>query len=320
MIDYQFKYYRRDKDFSGLSRKVVVKSSFFEGKVQLTEIHYRYNGNIIGYENSVRDLFSHSITHIVRIGKQTTRSLEKLIQLKEKYTLKSIQKRFNNTRAVGNFIVNGTAYYRQENNYYPVSFNPATQTLSIMTRCSSKNAPDLLVKKNLQILTNLADRLWRDLNDIGEIDLDALERKVMLRQVQKRKSNPWGVFLNFALKVGAKFGVAMIAGAVGGKIDLPDDAFDFDIDVDADIDSDCQYTFDSDSDYGYNIAFGASENSDGYIPDGTISLERTISGGSDSFPHYTKDGHDYVKLGPGNYVRIDQGNTVNLRGVKYDTV
>ena len=129
------------------------------------------------------------------------------------------------------------------------------------------------------------------------------------------------------LKFAAKAGVALAAGAVGANLDIDIPDFDvgssmpdIDFDYDSDMDFDNQLTLGSDYDNGYNVSFGASENSDGYIPDGTISLERTISGDSDSFPHYTKDGHDYVKLGPGNYVRIDQGNTVNLRGVKYDTI
>lgn len=69
----------------------------------------------------------------------------------------------------------------------------------------------------------------------------------------------------------------------------------------------------------YNVSFGADENADGFIPDGKISLERTISGSTDSFPHYTKDGHDYVKVGS-SYIRVDRGQTVTINNIKYDTV
>ena len=69
----------------------------------------------------------------------------------------------------------------------------------------------------------------------------------------------------------------------------------------------------------YNVSFQASENSDGFIPDGKIELERTVSGHKDSFPHYTKDGHDYVKVGS-SYIRVDVGQTVTIGNVKYDTV
>lgn len=127
------------------------------------------------------------------------------------------------------------------------------------------------------------------------------------------------------LKVATRLGVALVAGAVGANLDI--DIPDFgivssipDMDYDFDMEFDDQMAFDTDLNNGYNISFGASENSDGYIPEGTISLERTISGGSDTFPHYTQDGHDYVKLGPGKYERIDQGITVNLKGVKYNTI
>ena len=69
----------------------------------------------------------------------------------------------------------------------------------------------------------------------------------------------------------------------------------------------------------YNVSFGANENADGYIPDGNITLERTISGSTDSFPHYTKDGHDFVKVG-GRYIQVDGGNTVTINNIKYDSV
>ncbi len=293
MTDYQYKYYRRDKDCSGLSRKVIIESSFFKGQNQLTEIIYRYNGNITGYEESVSDLFSYSITHIIRIGRQTTLSLEKIIRLKEQYSLASIQRALKNTRAVGNFVVNGTAYYKQENKYYPVTFIPSTQTLSIMTRCASKNASNALVEKDLQILTNLADRLWRDLNDIGDIDLDALERKVMLRKSSKSRSRAGSGILGFLAKLGAKVGIAMLAGAVGGKIDLPDDIFDLDFETDSDCNFDTGYDSDNsdslqDTDYS-NVSFGSNKpphaSSDGYIFQGGEKYN--------GFEVYKKQGHKY---------------------------
>ena len=104
------------------------------------------------------------------------------------------------------------------------------------------------------------------------------------------------------------------------------DIFDFDGDLlDSDLGLDLGYNSDYPSDAfphlndQYNVSFGANENADGFIPDGKISLERTISGSTDSFPHYTKDGHDYVKVGS-SYIRVDSGQTVTINNITYDTV
>lgn len=60
-------------------------------------------------------------------------------------------------------------------------------------------------------------------------------------------------------------------------------------------------------------------NSDGYIPDGKIMLERTESGNTDTFKVYNKDGGQYVYEGS-KWIRIDGSGTVTIKGVKYDKV
>ncbi len=62
-----------------------------------------------------------------------------------------------------------------------------------------------------------------------------------------------------------------------------------------------------------------NHNSDGYIPDGNITLERTESGNTDTFKVYNKDGGQYVHEG-GKWIRVDGGGTVNIKGVKYDKI
>lgn len=61
----------------------------------------------------------------------------------------------------------------------------------------------------------------------------------------------------------------------------------------------------------------SDNNSDGYIPDGKVTLERTESGNTDTFKVYNKDGGQYVYEG-GKWIRIDGSGTVNIKGVKYD--
>ena len=180
MNNLHFKYYRnkKEKDFNGLSRKVL----FTEKNESLTELYYRYNGNITAYEKYENN----TIIHSIRIGKETTESLSKLLLLKTKYTTKEIQKILGNTRALCNFLINNTAYYKQEDTYYQVLFNPNARTLSITTK-SKCNAPDSLVEKNLQIITNLADRLWRDISDIGDIEHTFSVPKNKSQENQKSK-------------------------------------------------------------------------------------------------------------------------------------
>ena len=104
------------------------------------------------------------------------------------------------------------------------------------------------------------------------------------------------------------------------------DFFDFDGDL---LDSDLGIDLGLNPDYTpeafagledqYNVSFNANENSDGFIRQGSISLERTVSGSTDSFAHYTKDGHDYVKVGS-SYIQVDSGKTVTINNISCDTI
>lgn len=102
------------------------------------------------------------------------------------------------------------------------------------------------------------------------------------------------------------------------------DYFDYDgslLDTDLGLDFDSDYTPET---YTYleeqfNVSFEGGENSDGYKPAGKIYLERTISGSTDGFDHYTRHGNDYVKVG-NDYIQIDKGRTVTINNIKYDTI
>lgn len=60
-------------------------------------------------------------------------------------------------------------------------------------------------------------------------------------------------------------------------------------------------------------------NSDGYIPDGKVTLTSTIGDVPETFKMYAKDGHSYA-LYNGHYYRIDGSGTVTINGIKYDKI
>ena len=65
-----------------------------------------------------------------------------------------------------------------------------------------------------------------------------------------------------------------------------------------------------------NVSF-RGEDSDGYIPDGNITLERVSSGIKETFPHYYNGNIDYVKYGS-SYIRVSGcGKFVTIGGVDY---
>lgn len=136
------------------------------------------------------------------------------------------------------------------------------------------------------------------------------------------------------LKIAAIIGLKYIVRSIGANLDLPipsdsSDAPDFtdipDLPDLPDADgSDCLGNLDFvDTDNSYGLSFmgkdtlPAGANSDGYIPDGSISLTRTISDIAETFKHYRKDGHDYV-LYNGSYYRVDGSGTVRIGGILYD--
>lgn len=159
-----------------------------------------------------------------------------------------------------------------------------------------------------------------------EIELEIERRNNPQPQPANNSNSKVGRYLVIAGIIGLK----CIAKSIGAELDIqiPSDAPDLpDIPDVPDVDD--SYGIgnldfaDSNSQDGYNVPFMGRDtlppnaNSDGYIPDGSISLNRTISDITDSFKHYTKDGHDYI-LYHGSYIRVDGSGTVNIGGVSYD--
>lgn len=115
--------------------------------------------------------------------------------------------------------------------------------------------------------------------------------------------------MNIAFKIAKIF--AGVDDDIDDDIDDIDDDFD-DVDDADEIDDDVN-----------DVAFGqrpTNANSDGYIPDGSVTLERTLSGTEDTFKVYSKGGHKYVHLGGDRFIQVDGSGTVTINGVKYDKI
>ena len=58
---------------------------------------------------------------------------------------------------------------------------------------------------------------------------------------------------------------------------------------------------------------------DGYIPKGTVRLERTVSGQKEIFDLYVKKGEEYI-YEDGKWIRIDGSGTIKVNNIKYDKI
>lgn len=128
---------------------------------------------------------------------------------------------------------------------------------------------------------------------------------------------------------------------VDGDFDLPSDFGnididgDFDLPGDIDVDADGIQLLDADGAAGMNSdasrpdvdtdglpfraqtrdGLPAGANRDGYIPNGSITLQKQAGGGSSTFKLYTKGGSRYV-LYFGDYIRLS-GSSVRIGGITY---
>lgn len=246
------------------------------------------------------------------------------------YTEESIRKAFKDLPTVQNYIFD---HYVEGHYLMSDGLDFMNGELTIRLDGYGRDLSEYKKKEIVSVMVRFADKVIQELSR-KEIYTDCFVKKpVEYKQSTFSQLPDW---LQSTIKVGARIGVKTIAAALRQNVDLPDIdfggsnipdidvpslEFDFDGNFDFDVDGlDGGFDFDSDG-----IAFmgntkdslPSNANSDGYIPDGSISLTRTISDTTDTFKHYKKDGHDFV-LYYGNYIRVDGSGTVTIGGVKYD--
>lgn len=305
MEEYSYKYYRKlSREVNSFFRHVVSEFDFFTFKKDISELLYWYNGGTIyGYEEFNAVIFrGYRIIHIIRIGKKTTEQLEKLIHDCKPYTADSIFRAFEETRALGFFLAYHKAYHKADNRYYDVKFDSFKRTLSIESFYHKKQASEALAKKNLEILTNLADRLRRDLDDLETPNVSELVRKA-----KERKNNKGGKLLtHFLVRLGRKIGLSILGGIIGNP--LPDDGGDPDVDFDdgydtTDYDND-SYIVDHDNNtslFGYSdgVSFEGKQYN-GYIDENHKIVVPIMGGDSyETLYVYSKPGSNSIYVTDG---------------------
>lgn len=312
------------------SRFIESYGDFDEDNCYECMMRFPNNRVITYYLDHCRHLFKKDdwffSIHLGKIGS----ILGNLWELKRIYTEESIKKAFMELPTVQKYI-----FDNHVEGHYLMSdgLEFMNGQLTILLDGYGRDLSDYKKKEIVSIMVGFADNVIQELSR-KKIYTDCFVKKpVEYKQSTFSQLPEW---LQSSIKIGARIGAKTIAAALRQNIDLPDidfggsnipdiDAptldFDFDFDVmDGDIDFDFADGYDGDG-----LAFlgktkdslPPNANSDGYIPDGTIKLTRTVSDIVDTFKHYRKNGHDYV-LYYGNYIRVDGYGTVSIGGVSYD--
>lgn len=190
----------------------------------------------------------------------------------------------------------------------------------------------------INLLVEFADKAIEELSQLkfNPNDLDFVKSS----SGGYKQSKPLPQWIRDAQRLGIRIGARILSAYIGGalsNIDIPDvdfgnadvpdvDLSNFDFNFDVDFDSEdfdiSDYDF-GDSDLSFrgiktDSKLPPNANSDGYIPKGKISLERVISGITDKFDLFKKDGAKYVLYG-GDYIKISGTSDVVINGIRYNT-
>ena len=300
---------------SSLNTKDSKQKISFSNSVSLYKFTRHYDGRKIVYYTTT-SLFGREM--YIYIGNFIEKLVQSYIEVCEKCTKRSVKKAFelcpNLTKWISQHVKGKSS---------PIKYLRLSDNHEEKVYCLGLPYSILFdgKKSTYKELAKIADTIREETLLINK---SALVAKGELAAKTKRVLATTG---KYALKAGAM----ILLGAIGANadfdfdfdiqipdVDLPD--FDLpDIDIsnfDGDIDTDVNYDV---PDQGNSISFLGNSKSDGFIPDGKVKLERTISGITDTFDLFTKGGHEYVKVN-GCFIQIDGSGTVNINNIKYDKI
>ena len=152
--------------------------------------------------------------------------------------------------------------------------------------------------------------------ELNGIDLSQLESSIMY--TPETGTHPAGIDRVKSMEAGIRFVQQYYAEY--NMVPTFDECFDNFCEInETELDKQIIYRMDNSKDrVSFKGVLPPDNNSDGYIPDGNVILERVESNNTDSFKVYNKDGGRYVY--EGKWIRIDGGGTVNIKGVKYNKI
>lgn len=310
----QSKFYRSNSTNNSVANgiKLIQKESSFLGIPGDSYYKICWNSNNKHYECFVHQevgsiLLNTCNSYFFRVSDKIARFLEDLKKLLANYTTESCEKELKKFPNVWKF----TKTRILDDNDWHIDGN----TLRKQVYCGRDSFKS---SKGIEIAKELSTEIDGLFNELAyfKLSIDNLKKIKPIIDLNEVGIPSW-------VKT-----AACVGGIVLIKVAIKSIGQDIDIDIPGCDDGDNDIDFDASDNYGnnsyltndgYNVSFGSSDNSDGYIHQGNISLERTISGITDSFPHYTKDGADFVKIG-NSYIRIDSGTTVTIKNVKYDCI
>lgn len=254
----------------------------------------------------------------VSFGEKTTQFLQKTCDFLNSFEDNSIINALGNNKYLSDFILAEINIKRINYKGYEVSPILCEPRIHVENKVQ-----ELTSTIEAEISTILYDYAEHIHNELKRFTLDT-SKLVRRKCIEETQLPGW---LKTSINVGKRIGAKALCAYIGTSIDLPD-MFDSDSNYDLGDFGDTTLDYDldiseigSDIDNYNNVTFRGNNppnaNSDGYIPDGQVTLERTISGTTNTFKCFTKDGHDFVYKN-GQYIRIDGSGTVTINNIKYD--
>lgn len=299
----------RDREY--YRKEVPGECNFFE---QSYNCEMRIGKYIFSYKlDQFVYCFINNFVMEIQLNDSISKSLDKILSFSNYFTRDSIRKAFASYPYTQSLILNWK--------YSAIEYSGGSLKKQDGFRSKSYFYENF-ERKWAEEMFSMANGLMKELENMI-IDFSLL-----------KKPEPVNLphWITKAAAIGIPIIIKFAAKSICNNVD-----FDFDFDYNVNMD-DSNYelpeldlisetvsdpSFDSNESYNVNFlgrtkdSLPVNANSDGYIPDGTIELDRQNGRGSETFKLYNKNGNDYV-LYYGKYIKISGKDCVNIGGIKYD--
>lgn len=297
------------------------------GEDREQEVTVKYHGRFIVYYKNCQyafmrpQIWSYKI-YLSNFYDKSTKIYNRISILKNKFTIDSIKKSLNDYPTIWNLFfaaddieVHYDVKVKEVYLIIKTKHLPEKECLMRLLKCAAKFEREC---KRYQYIPN---KLLKK----ESLKSATLPQKVQDKTFLKKRFSHLLTMLGilgikfFVKSLGSELDVDMPTDMldISDKSDIPD-SFDFSC---IDAENNNTELIDSNSDFN-NISFcGKNDlppdaNSDGYIPRGNISLDRSTCNGTEQFKLYTKDNSQFV-LYKGNYIKITGHKTIDIGGISF---